>query len=526
MNGDAQHIGELGESTLRLWCSQRGIAAHKSEPDRTGWDFLLEFPATRPTIFPLIQPVMMQCFVQVKSTNGTRRRISLDLERWKNLATSPIPAFFLVFEFDQESEPQRAFLVHLDTSYVEKFLKAHIAGQKTLTLTYGDDKVLPEPTGESFEEAVRRLAGNSIELYMKEKLEFLRTAGFGDVYGEFNFEPDVDALDGLSFREYLLDLSIGLRENLKLSSANLFPRRFNITSSESILPVDGGYLSLSVQALGDASVRIFHDEALIFCHEMEVFLPQGLGDVVDDNFFKLRLVRSPIEIIVAAMDGSMRSKTNILFLSISESMPFTSLRKAAELYRAMSLLAAENRDGRLEVDFQGRTYSWNWTPLDRGFDNSLSELFAAIENVAKIFKACDIVEEPPLSLLELLGQGKRFDFAREVLLKENTEVKVSFCLGDSLDLKMQACMPCFIQLAMGRLHLRIVFCVWGELKLIESGENKAHYEIVTSDLRLERHEISQMSGKFPLTEKQIVEGLERKYGSYTNFLINPHYGGD
>ena len=37
-------VGELGESTLKLWASQANIVANKATQDKAGWDFLLEFP--------------------------------------------------------------------------------------------------------------------------------------------------------------------------------------------------------------------------------------------------------------------------------------------------------------------------------------------------------------------------------------------------------------------------------------------------------------------------------------------------
>jgi len=121
-------VGTLGELKLEEWCAQIGITANRVQRDRTGWDNLLEFPLLPhiqpPSNIPLdicLQP--LQCFVQVKSTDDRCGRWSVKMDNWTRFIKSPIPAFFLVFEYDGKNLCQRAYLVHVDKIYIKKVLE-------------------------------------------------------------------------------------------------------------------------------------------------------------------------------------------------------------------------------------------------------------------------------------------------------------------------------------------------------------------------------------------------------------------
>lgn len=87
-------VGDLGESTLRTWAIQAEITANKVEQDKTGWDFLLEFPLqsalTANFTLPLDRaPFPLRCFVQVKSTDAQPGKWSVKLDNWVRLVNSP-----------------------------------------------------------------------------------------------------------------------------------------------------------------------------------------------------------------------------------------------------------------------------------------------------------------------------------------------------------------------------------------------------------------------------------------------------
>ena len=77
---DKRVVGDLGEGEFACWCSQVGLTANRSLIDKTGWDYLVEFPANEKYSKPeeatwdRITP-SLECRIQIKSndiygTNG------------------------------------------------------------------------------------------------------------------------------------------------------------------------------------------------------------------------------------------------------------------------------------------------------------------------------------------------------------------------------------------------------------------------------------------------------------------------
>src|SRR4051812_46018123 len=120
-----RHLGRLGETTLEQWCAQVGISANRAHEDRTGWDFLLEFPRVHAAAsMPLDKAhEPWQCLVQVKATDGARKSRAVKLSNWLRLTKTPLPSFFLILEFDGGNSCTAAYLVHLDKAWVEVVLR-------------------------------------------------------------------------------------------------------------------------------------------------------------------------------------------------------------------------------------------------------------------------------------------------------------------------------------------------------------------------------------------------------------------
>jgi hypothetical protein len=104
----------MGEAVLRQWAGETGLVCNPVERDAAGWDFLLEFPLPSPGELPLDKtPRPVQAFVQVKSTDTPGQRFNVKLDNWLRMVRTPMPAFFLILEYDGASYPERAFLQHV-----------------------------------------------------------------------------------------------------------------------------------------------------------------------------------------------------------------------------------------------------------------------------------------------------------------------------------------------------------------------------------------------------------------------------
>ena len=114
----------MGESTFQLWCANSGLVANGSKIDKTGWDFLVEFPVSALSAdTALVHKASIECKVQVKATEKKNRKWAVKISNLKRLVATEIPAFFVFVEFDGMESAQRAFIVHVDEILMRKVLK-------------------------------------------------------------------------------------------------------------------------------------------------------------------------------------------------------------------------------------------------------------------------------------------------------------------------------------------------------------------------------------------------------------------
>jgi hypothetical protein len=212
-------VGKLGETKLEEWCAQVGITANKVQKDETGWDHLLEFP-----LIPNIQPPSnipldiclkpLQCFVQVKSTDARPGRWPVKMDNWTRFINTPFPAFFLVLEYDGENLCQRAYLVHVDETYIKKVLKKlrEISNKnikkihkKKIQFKYNNKNQILPLNGEGLAKAIKNYVDDSPVQYAGEKIQTLRTIGYENENSLLKFEvslPDKET----NIEEYLVAL--------------------------------------------------------------------------------------------------------------------------------------------------------------------------------------------------------------------------------------------------------------------------------------------------------------------------------
>lgn len=181
---ERQNLGELGESTLRLWMSQENAMLNKAYVDRTGWDFILEFPTGDCSIKsePDKKSEAYQCFIQVKSTDLLKGYHAIRLSNWKHLIETPLPAFFLILYFGKTETCQNAFLVHVWEKEIAQVLRKAralgVAGKGAelnkhyLRLKWGPDDQLPEPTGHSLLTKIRNIVGPFPSNYAEKRSDY------------------------------------------------------------------------------------------------------------------------------------------------------------------------------------------------------------------------------------------------------------------------------------------------------------------------------------------------------------------
>jgi len=112
INADSQ--GEMGQAEFQKICAAVGLTCNKSDRDRTGWDFIIEFPfeSGSSTVVETRQ-TPLSCHVQVKTLLEKNDRFKMRLSSAERLAKELKPAFVYVFTINEASEFTSAYILHI-----------------------------------------------------------------------------------------------------------------------------------------------------------------------------------------------------------------------------------------------------------------------------------------------------------------------------------------------------------------------------------------------------------------------------
>jgi hypothetical protein len=223
-------LGAAGESLFAGLCARAGLVCNKSDRDRTGWDFVVEFPMPQPGVgIPLDGRSPTACAVQLKST-ATAGPIKVRLSAAERLAKDPRPAFIVVFRLTPGGEGITGFLIHLVDRALGKVLhrlrvahanKAFDVNRATISFDHrklGTQFVL---TPHGLRQALLDAMSDDPAAYVAEKQRQLSELG----YRGMGLEAEV--LVRLENIAHLSDIALGLAP-LKPERLRAYDTRFGI----------------------------------------------------------------------------------------------------------------------------------------------------------------------------------------------------------------------------------------------------------------------------------------------------------
>ena len=234
----SQRLGRAAEDEFKLQCSTVGITCNPSQEDDHGWDFIVEIPASASAETPYDQaPATKAALVQVKCTGGARRRGSMKVSNALELAKRVEPCLLVLYH---EAVPgdRRIFARLFGEGDIARALKRgrelFVKGKRThkATITFG----FAECEERTYEGLVPWLVESVRELpdsYGSDKQKLVASVGYGNRNRRAKFTFDENGL------EALVDLELGIRNQLSVSRFTLFDDRFGIALPEPVKDVIG-----------------------------------------------------------------------------------------------------------------------------------------------------------------------------------------------------------------------------------------------------------------------------------------------
>jgi hypothetical protein len=307
LNADEQ--GEKGQSRFREICADAQLVCNESTRDRTGWDFLVEFPLANPQTVRSIdnRPAPISSHFQVKTLVQGRDQFKMRLSSAERLAREAKPTFIYVFKVNG-SEFGESLLLHVTDEILAKILRRlrqeHAAGnastinQKYITFFASRYGMPLPPTGDALRAAVEKACGTSLQEYMTRKSVQVRQLGFEP-------RPYKGTLRFIGLRDLdeIAETFLGLRRDVEVDLLNASETRFgialplpeltgkNLTISIDPSPIDSctiivRHKMLELPTIFDAEVFVpliphFPREAFKVCLKSRLFslLVSGVGGI-------------------------------------------------------------------------------------------------------------------------------------------------------------------------------------------------------------------------------------------------------
>lgn len=344
-------LGGMGESKFKFLCDSVGLIANSSDVDKTGWDFNVEFPWDESLNLPQdMEPTPIECRVQVKASDKKEGKWQVTVKNLKRLSLSPLPAFICIMEFDKLNEPQAIYLVHIDKNIIGKTLKrirqldekgkANRLHKNKITIHYSQKDKLKNTNGNSLKDSIIAHIPEGIDSYISEKRTIARTLGYETGYGEMT-----TTIIGKNGLKDMVDLSLGIKKNIKVNKFTCYHKRFNIKSQKPFLDLGDGLLSFTSKPTDAKIIFKEYDFSPEIVFSGKFYFSQ-LSTMLPEKLKKFRVTSDYFEMVI----GLSEENSNFSFsLVTKEKKSLSSLRD----FLNVMFLIQKNKSGiivRIEPD--------------------------------------------------------------------------------------------------------------------------------------------------------------------------------
>lgn len=500
-------VGRMGENAFSMWCAGGGLIANGSQVDKTGWDFIVEFPFAS-SLSPMeVHKSAHTCMVQVKSTDKQGRKLPIALSNLRRLATAQMPTFFAFIEFDNKDNAQRVFIVHMDNELTLQVLKRlHEIEQrdekkelnkKTMTIKYGDENLLDNVNGESLKETLQQHIGDDYSKYVSNKSHFLETSGFEN--GAYNV---TFTTVGEENTKKLISMSLGLKEQVEITSVLGTCTRFGVKAKKPFLDIATGKLHMpEVKPTFKGVLRI-----------KESKLSSGFS-------FKANLYISPFHFYTKESLRNSRIETNCFDFIFNFHTSVASYRftvsgdiriDAKEFYNSLSVLNMIGERKVLHVEFvneEKKKLKFTINEKDGTIDYGMQYLFGKILSLSKYFNIDEPVKISPNEALDHEEEIERMD-GIVTLKAELFKVEFSY-IGDSELIFEECACIFFVSARIGDYSVGCFITVIGPATKDSTGKYA-----VTGRKKVVEEKISLSEDDDAIDEEYLINTMNELRGKY------------
>jgi hypothetical protein len=397
-------LGKLGEQKFGGWCAEEGLTFNKSEWDRAGWDFILDFEMTPSQGMTLDhRPGAHTCRIQVKTVGQTKGAVRLRLDMAERLAKDSGPSFVVGIRLNEALQVVALHVLPMLDDRLAAVLKrlrktslkrSGRLSKKTITFPLMPD-TLVEFSGREMKCALMNHVGPDFYAYILRKQAQLKKLGYEErpFTGTFTLAPELQN----EFEKMFL----GHKGRVEVGAMKITHTRFGL--SEVTAGPEPAVLSVEAHPF-DACTVTFRSQAgspLVFDGDLYL-MPRRFGQ-------KMRVALKLFDLVRAAESPDQLS------LSFDLSNKTAAPQEWLKFWSAMKAL----QQTETAIELACRT-----KPID---DEMRLDGLAAGLNAAAVEGACDTC-----TVLDRIAQRAAWPSAVELSWLKILECKAWFAFVDEL----------------------------------------------------------------------------------------------
>lgn len=483
-------VGELGEVTLDAWATEVGAVSQRVTRDTRGWDRLLEFtwpdfdgPFDR-------RPGTPRVFIQVKSSDQKTKSWPIKLTNLESFVKEPAPAFFLLLHFDNESQPQRAFLVHVDESLMRRVLKklrettedkkAEDLHKERLPIKFTDEHELPEANGVSLLKTIKDAVGENIHSYQEKKLQNIRELG----YEERLNEVKVSFVSPKAYKDknhgLLVDIVLGLVDSVDDVSVKAFDTRFDISIEDPELSAEKALVAFSprFEAVQLEIRRLDGTDNMGM--EGQLFSTLGVHHLIPKEAHGFRAVTPFLEATAMISEGlklNLKFETDVEY-SLEELLKLTKILElfgsAAKLGETLELYIGEPVDARARLEPK--------SVVDSSPD--FEQIRALLSDFKTVVKSSDVDLKERTTITAVFRQLNKIYVLAALMKAEKLNISYEANIPKDADISRTCIAVLPVSLVIGQTSVVGVVLLRGRPSLINDDGEGIKINIDSSDAKL------------------------------------------
>jgi hypothetical protein len=425
---NADELGEKGQARFREICADAQLICNQSDRDRTGWDFLVEFPFEISNGVPApleSRKAPLSCHVQVKTLREKNDRLQLRLSSAERLAKELKPSFIYVLKVNGALEFTDAYLIHIFTGPLGKILrrlrKEDAAGNsmpnwKIISMSASGDGIQMPPSGKALRDALSSAAGNDLHAYAAEKKKQLATLGFDERPYTTEMTLHLDNHDDL------VDMFLGLKTDVRASNLYAEHTRFGIKLPLAELSDQRATITVQPTPVDTCTITVrSHSLSTPAVFKGKVFLPAIPGLPADRSKI---LFRTALFSITCTKAG-LKLKTN-------QDIPAQSPSTWAAYWRLAFVMA--NGKGVIEIASDGHPINStiNVTEKTTALDPIQCRFLALLcKQASALLKFVGVIQEPEVCMETIIEHSSRIYFAYKLLRRAVGAGSLSLVLDEA-----------------------------------------------------------------------------------------------